>query len=86
MIPSPRLLVSCAFDSLNPVCAGEWVLCSPQSLLTFFPVLGVLLGGSVVMKPLASARDSWVGKIPGEGNDNPLQYPCLGNAMDRGAW
>ena len=22
----------------------------------------------------------------GEGNGNPLQYPCLGNSMDRGAW
>ena len=36
--------------------------------------------------------DPWVGKIPasgrspGEGNGNPLQYPCLGNLMDRGAW
>ena len=25
-------------------------------------------------------------KSPGEGNDNPLQYSCLGNPMDRGAW
>ena len=25
-------------------------------------------------------------RSPGEGNDNPLQYPCLGNSMDRGAW
>ena len=24
--------------------------------------------------------------IPGEGNGNPLQYSCLGNPMDRGAW
>ena len=23
---------------------------------------------------------------PGEGNDNPLQYPCLENLTDRGAW
>ena len=23
---------------------------------------------------------------PGEGNGNPLQYPCLENLMDRGAW
>ena len=22
----------------------------------------------------------------GEGNDNPLQYSCLENSMDRGAW
>ena len=28
----------------------------------------------------------WVRKIPGEGNGNPLQYSCLGNPMDRGAW
>ena len=28
--------------------------------------------------------DSWVGKIAGEGNGNPLQYSCLGNHMDRG--
>ena len=28
----------------------------------------------------------WVGKIPGEGHGNPLQYSCLENLMDRGAW
>ena len=26
------------------------------------------------------------GRFPGEGNDNPLQYSCLENPMDRGAW
>ena len=26
------------------------------------------------------------GKSLGEGSDNPLQYSCLGNPMDRGAW
>ena len=25
-------------------------------------------------------------RSPGEGNGNPLQYPCLENLMDRGAW
>ena len=25
-------------------------------------------------------------RSPGVGNANPLQYSCLGNAMDRGAW
>jgi len=25
-------------------------------------------------------------RSPGEGNSNPLQYPCLENFMDRGAW
>ena len=26
------------------------------------------------------------GRLPGEGNGYPLQYPCLENPMDRGAW
>ena len=26
-----------------------------------------------------------LGRSPGEGNGNPLQHPCLGNPMDRGA-
>ena len=26
------------------------------------------------------------GRSPGEGNDYPLQYSCLENSMDRGAW
>ena len=27
-----------------------------------------------------------LGRSPGKGNGNPLQYPCLENFMDRGAW
>ena len=27
-----------------------------------------------------------LGRFPGEGNGNPLQYYCLENPMDRGAW
>ena len=30
--------------------------------------------------------DPWVEKIPGEGNGSPLQYSCLVNPKDRGAW
>ena len=46
-------------------------------------------GGSEVKNPPANAGD--MGSIPGsgrsgEGNGNPLQYSCLGNPMDRGAW
>ena len=47
----------------------------------------------VVKKPPFHAGDLRdVGSIPGwagssgGGNGNPLQYSCLGNAMDRGAW
>ena len=28
----------------------------------------------------------WLGRSSGEGNGNPLQYSCLENSMDRGAW
>ena len=41
-------------------------------------------GGLVVKNPPASAGDA--GLIPGEGNGDPLQYSCLGNSMNRGAW
>ena len=27
-----------------------------------------------------------LGRSPGEGNGDPLQYSCLGDPMDRGAW
>jgi len=27
-----------------------------------------------------------LGRAPGEENSNPLQYSCLGNSVDRGAW
>ena len=46
--------------------------------------------GSLVKNSPASAGD--LGLIPGserslgEGNGNPLQYSCLMNSMDRGAW
>ena len=40
-----------------------------------------------------SARDAedlgsfpGLGRSPGKGNSNPLQYSCLENPMDRGAW
>ena len=48
------------------------------------------LGGSVVENLPVNAGDSGLiprwGKSPGGGNGNPLQYSCLGNSMDRGAW
>ena len=46
-------------------------------------------GGSVVKNPPANAGDMGsipgLGRSPGEGNDNPLQYSCLENAIDKGA-
>ena len=46
-------------------------------------------GRSVIKNLTASAGDMGStpesGRSPGEENGNPLQYPCLGNSMDRGA-
>ena len=50
----------------------------------------IIIDGSVVKNPLVSAGD--IGSVfgsegsPREGNGNPLQYSCLGNPIDRGAW
>ena len=44
-------------------------------------------GSSAVKNPLANAGDTEDAvQSLGEGNGNPLQYSCLGNLMDRGAW
>ena len=52
-----------------------------------------LSGGIVVKIPSVNAGDardmgsiSGLGRSPREGSGNPLQYSCLGNPMDRGAW
>ena len=45
---------------------------------------------SVGKEPACKAGDPGsfpgLGRSPGEGNGNPLQYSCLGNPMDRGTW
>ena len=50
----------------------------------------VFLGGSVDIDSACNAGDSGsipgLGRFPGEGDGNPLQYSCLENSMDRGAW
>ena len=45
-----------------------------------------------MVKNLPAMKETWVrslaclGRSPGEGNDYPLQYSCLRNSMNRGAW
>ena len=47
-------------------------------------------GGSHYEESCCNARDCGYiresGIFPGEGNGNPLQYCCLENSMDKGAW
>ena len=64
--------------------------------LLFYTQYDYYLGfpGDTVLKNLpANAEDArdmglipGLGRVPGEGNGNPLQYYCLENPMDRGAW
>ena len=55
-----------------------------------YSVLYLSTGGPEVKASDCNAGDlgsiPGSGRSPGEGNDNPLQYYCLENPMDRGAW
>ena len=67
---------------------GGWHGYFPSSLSHLgFP------GGTVIKNLPANAEDAEdmgliheLERSPGRGNSNPLQYSCLGNFMDRGAW
>ena len=52
--------------------------------------MGTSLVAQMVNNPSANAGDLDLipgsGRSPGEGNGYPLQYSCLENSMDRGAW
>ena len=44
-----------------------------------------------IVKNLPAMQETWIWSLgwkdsPGEGNGSPLQYSCLENFMDRGAW
>ena len=58
--------------------------------IAFFLSANPQIGGAVVKNPPASARDAGSipgsGRSPGGGNGNPLQYSCLENPRDGGAW
>ena len=59
-------------------------------ILSFWPNPKTPLVAQVVKNLTANAGDTGLilgkGRSPGEGNGYPLQYSCLGNPMDRGAW
>ena len=77
-------------------CFASMTILGITKLFSFLPVLAILLvcrgflDGSVVknLPPTAGNAGSipWLGRSPGEGNGNPLQYSWLANPMDRGAW
>ena len=74
-----------------------WHMLSPDTTWVPFSKFIYLfigfLGSAVVKNPPATVGDTrdigsipGSGRSPGEGNSSPLQYFCLENPMDRGAW
>ena len=85
-------------DTVNKGCRGDILPYPPQELALHMNDLNLTLhrafpGGASGKNPQTSAGDVRdTGSIhgsersPGGGNGNPLQYSCLENPMDTGAW
>ena len=74
-------------------CYLRWLLIRERLKRNLWDAINILLGfpgGSVLKNPPANAGEAvsipGSERSPGEGNANPLQYSCLENPMDRGAW
>ena len=82
----PRQIFSPGSPALLALCPqSPYRICSPPVSL-WLPVCP----GSDGKESACNAGDPGLipesGRSPGGGNDNPLQYSCLENPMDRGAW
>ena len=79
------LLQISSIDHLGIQTFPHWIWCCHEAFAG-----ANMPGGSVVKNPPTRAGD--VASIPGSGrshevrNGNPLQYSCLENPMERGAW
>ena len=83
---------------INYCCSKLWIIQAVMNAPVYhfqinfnWSTLGLgFPGGSVVKNLPANARDTssipGSGRSPGVESGNPLQYSCLGNPMDRGAW
>ena len=65
--------------------AGSLKILSPSMMRFWISLV------AQTVKNLPAVQETWVrslrlGRSPGEGNGYPLQYSCLENPMDRGAW
>ena len=80
-------IVLCRSRSCFHWCLAFFYECS---IIHLFVVLVGFPGGSEVKASASNAGDLGSiprsGRSPREGNGNPLQYSCLENPMDRGAW
>ena len=74
-------------------CIGFYLKADLQEMSSIYIKLSLLLGFPGGLEVKASASNTGdlgsipgLGRSPGEGNGNPLQYSCLENPMDGGAW
>ena len=82
------------YKSVNPASATYLTdLCESQRENTFHASVKRLPDGSAGKESACSAGDTGdaglipgSGRPPGGGNGNPVQYSCLKNSMNRGAW
>jgi len=85
LVPTTTLFTLVYWES-----QGQMKFFMAASLCNWFPRVASLVGQSVKNLPATQAEDlgsiPGSGRSPGEGNGYPLQYACLENPMDRGAW
>ena len=92
----PHIQVICIYDpfkmvrSWNPGKSPLYFTSLSSMNLTYCHAFWASLMAQQVKESTCSAGDvgsiPGLGRYPGEGNDYPLQYSCLWNPMDRGAW
>ena len=94
------VIFSFLFEFLFCILNATMIILATQTCLVFleeiyipgnlFVCLLYILHSSVGKESAGNAADTGLipglKRSPGEGNGNPLQYACLENAMDRGAW
>ena len=86
------LLQLCTLNIYNFYLSRKYKNCLKINLFTQYRSLSIicLTGGSDSKESACNAGDlgsiSEPGRSPGKWNGNPLQYSCLENPMDRGAW
>ena len=73
------------------LCVYIYIYIHTHTCIFMFPYIYMdFPGGSNGKEPACKVGDlsliPRLGRSPGEGNSHPLQYSCLENSMDRGAW
>ena len=73
---------------MEEILLHHYILTKLENREVIFVTKTSLVAQTVKRLPNAGDLDSIPGskRSPGEGNGNPLQYSCLENPMDRGAW